>query len=171
MNNEQIIEALTNFAREHQTRIRIHQGCSLSAQIVGIINNYQHSAERALLDAAAFRDHAVTWIAALRIVADSVAKASTHREKDARLRGLIEVMESASEKLCLMRFEFTTSSTWPDVFRSDFPTRHFVERIRQLEAQVKTYEAEREEIAARNIAAGVSHDQQPVPLQTEDIPF
>jgi hypothetical protein len=64
--------------------------------------------------------------------------AGTHAEKNARLRGAIELLESAVEKLRHQHLEDLFSIYhWPDVFRSDYPTRSLMERIHDLERQLK----------------------------------
>lgn len=151
MTPEQTEQALQIIIKEHCERIRIYRGGGIAGQVNGIINDYRNSAERALQDAKDFRDEVLTYFAGLRIVADSITSASTHSEKNARMRGLIEVLESSSEKLRKLHFELTLGPPWPDVFHSDYPTRQFVERIRELEGKVKVYESERDEIARRNI--------------------
>lgn len=166
MTNEQIITAIELLVKDHQSRIRIHRADGIVNQLNGVIQDYQHSAELALSAAADFREEVLRWFCGLRIVADSVANAGTHSEKNARLRGLTEILDSASEKLRKMHFDITLGSAWPDVFRTDYPTRHFLERIRELESQVKAYEAELCERARPNtvVPAGMQLNMEPPPF-------
>jgi hypothetical protein len=155
MTNEQIIDALTNLAKEHQAKIRIYHSDGLLGQIRSVLGQYESRAELSLLSANDFREEVLRWLAGIVIVTDSVANASTHSEKNARLRGLVEVLESAREKLGKMHFDLQTGTMWPDIFRSDYPTRHFLQRIRDLESEVKELREREERIAKANIAAAM----------------
>lgn len=85
-----------------------------------------------------FRDDALQWLGAMQIVIDSAGNASTHHEKNARLRGASEIVASAIAKLRDQEFRFEDSlRDFESIFRTDFPTRHYVHRIHELEDQIK----------------------------------
>lgn len=102
-----------------------------------VIAHYRNLAEQVLENSKDFRNDTANWLRAMRIVADSVGSASTHAEKSARLRGMVEILDWATAKLDSMEFTLQWAHDWPDLWRSDYPTRQYVDRIHQLEAQVK----------------------------------
>jgi hypothetical protein len=67
----------------------------------------------------------------------------THTIKNNRLTGLSELLESAAHKIQNARVEF--GYHWydhVDVFKTDYPVRQFVEKIHELEDQVKQLQKE-----------------------------
>lgn len=91
-----------------------------------------------------FRDDCVNWLRAISIVVESIGNAGTHREKEARCRGAVEVIESAIRKLRDREFDRHSWRFWmDDVFRSDYPTREFVRRIHDLEQELKVLKSDR----------------------------
>ena len=127
--------------KEHQGEQRLYGGSTLADQFRGVMSQYQDTARNALSTSKEFRDRMVINLRAMSIVLGMVANASTHREKDARLRGCIEITEQAIERLQKEQFDIAMCQQPRfdyifDPFRSDFPTRHFVDRIRELEGQV-----------------------------------
>ncbi len=85
-----------------------------------------------------FRDDLLIYFRALSLTLEMTGNASTHREKAARLRGAIEVIEHACEKLRREQFEFHHFwRGWPDIFHSDYPQKEYLDRIHGLEQQVE----------------------------------
>lgn len=128
--------------REHQEKQRYSQGFGSPAEKVkSILREYEDKTTKAYSDVKHFRDDMLTYFRALSLVLTMTGNAGTHAEKNARLRGAIELLESAIEKLRREHLEDLFSIyRWPDVFRSDWPTRRLMERIHDLEAQLKDKE-------------------------------
>ena len=109
-----------------------------------VICQYRDVAAEALSAAKAFRDRMLTHFHALELVMEMVSSASTHREKDARLRGCIELIQSAISKLERESFDLSLVNRpnfdWSHLYRCDFPTRHYVEKIRELEQALAAYQ-------------------------------
>lgn len=84
-----------------------------------------------------FRDDMHAYFRALIIVLDMTGNASTHAEKNARLRGAIELLERMVEQLRGRDLEIIFSHyRWADAFASDFPTRRMMDRIHELESEI-----------------------------------
>jgi hypothetical protein len=115
----------------------VHHANSLKDRFASVIAEYENKTARAFQTAKEFRDRMMIDLRALSITLTMTVNADTHREKAARLRGAIEVIEAAIERLAKGEFELNKSWNFEDVFKSDFPTRHYVERIRDLERQLK----------------------------------
>lgn len=131
------VTRLNNLIEEHSKIQRYHRCGDLPEMIRGIIDHYRQTATNALEASKRFNDDMVNYLRAMSMVLEMTGKASTHREKEARFRGCIELIESGIEK-CRTR-TFDLSNTWhgePDLFRSDFPVRHWMDKVRELEAEV-----------------------------------
>ncbi|HET7210036.1 MAG TPA: hypothetical protein VFI95_25915 [Terriglobales bacterium] len=129
---------LEEVVHRHEQRIRIYAGGYLSDKVVTLINHYDSLATNALVGSKAFRDDVVIWLRAMSLIIDMAANAATHKEKNARLRGCIELCEASMQKLRQMEFDFQRTFYFlEDVFRSDYPVRHFVDRIHELERELE----------------------------------
>jgi hypothetical protein len=123
----------------HEAEQRHHYGGTLAQRLDGLIERYRDGAIRQLRSVKRFRDEMVLQLQAMKIVADMVAAGQTHREKDARLRGMIEVIGGAISKISKIRLEIEDHDSFAyvdDVFRSDYPTRELFRRIHELEREL-----------------------------------
>lgn len=124
-----------------------HQGFGTPAQKVkGILREYEDKTTKAYSDVKHVRDDMLTFFRALALVLNMTGEAATHAEKNARLRGSIELLETAIEKLRHQNLESLFDIyRWPDLFRSEWPTRRLMERIHDLERQVKDLQPQADE--------------------------
>lgn len=127
-------EAVHALVLEHQEKLRIGlASASLAERVRHVIHEYHHKAVESLGQAKAFRDDVLIWLRAMSICVTMVGNAHTHKEKAARLRGLVEVIEGRCAKLREMSFDiaFASGGRWPfeDVFASDYPSRYYIGRI------------------------------------------
>lgn len=129
--------------RQHQTKQNFHQGFGSTAERAkSVLREYEDKATSALSDVKAFRDDMLTYFRALVLILTMTGEAATHAEKAARLRGAIELLESAIEQLRKKDLDLLFSMwRWPDLFRSDWPTRRLMERIHDLERELKDAQA------------------------------
>lgn len=130
---------VADLVREHQDKQRYSQGFGSTAEKAkAVLREYEDRATKALSDVKAVRDDIMTYFRALVLVLTMTGEASTHAEKAARLRGAIELLEQAIEKLRHQDLDALFSSyRWPDLFRSDWPTRRLMERIHDQERELK----------------------------------
>jgi sugar phosphate isomerase/epimerase len=132
------------YLREHEKNQCVyHHHRNLRQHIQAVIEEYRSQTVNALRAAKEFRDRMLVDLRALEMVLHMVSNASTHKEKDARLRGCIELIGGAFQRLEREQFEIAACNHphFDDVFRSDYPTRHYVERIRDLERQLEGWQA------------------------------
>jgi hypothetical protein len=134
-----LLAQLEQLVRTHEEEIGIGYGGTLQYRLSRVLAHYQRTAVEALAEAKAFRDDLLVEFRALVLVTEMAGNASTHREKDARLRGLVELLEGATRRLREHEFGLAHGYGyfWDSVFRSDYPTRHYVRRIHELEDEVK----------------------------------
>lgn len=125
--------------KSHQEKTNYFQGFGSAAERVkSVLRTYEDKAVSALRDTKRFRDDMHSYFRALVIVLEMTGQASTHAEKGARLRGAIELLEQMIERLRRNDLETVFShSHWRDAFASDWPTRRLMDRVHELEAEVK----------------------------------
>lgn len=133
------LNEIQKLINEHQDRQNYHQGFGTPAEkIKTILRQYEDKTTKAYSDVKHVRDDMLTFFRALALVLNMTGEAATHGEKNARLRGAIELLESAIEKLRHQNLESLFDIyRWPDLFRSDWPTRRLMDRIHDLERQIK----------------------------------
>lgn len=140
--NPDEIERLASLVKDKQKDQRIIYHASLSEQIIALIRNYEYETTQALAGVKCFRDDTRMWLQAMVIVANTIGNAGTHREKDARLRGMIEILETVIEKLRTEQSDFDSSYfRWPNLYRSEYPVRRYMERAEGAERQLQETEA------------------------------
>lgn len=121
-----------------ESKRRHHWSGSLPQRLRYTINDMRQTELDAVAGCRVFRDDCVNWLRAVSLVVESVGNAATHSEKTSRCRGAVEIVESAIRKL--RERSFDSPFNWrfwnDDCFRSDYPTREFVRRIHDLEAEL-----------------------------------
>lgn len=130
--------------KKHQTKQGVFQHThNLAQRIKSVMEEYDSTARKALRCSKEFRDRMIIDLRAMTLVLTMVGNASTHKEKDSRLRGCIEILEGAITRLERESFDINLCNQphFDDVFRSDYPTRHYLERIRELEESLKALQA------------------------------
>lgn len=141
------LNEIQKLINEHQDRQNYHQGFGTPAEkIKTILRQYEDKTTKAYSDVKHVRDDMLTFFRALALVLNMTGEAATHGEKNARLRGAIELLESAIEKLRHQNLESLFDIyRWPDLFRSDWPTRRLMDRIHNLERQIKDLQPQTDE--------------------------
>lgn len=120
-----------------QQQLGVHWSGPRPQKLKLIVDQYHSIAHDALRGVEAHRTDLVVSFRALSMILSGVCNAATHREKDARLRAAIELIEGAIERLERQKFEFNLHWTgFPQLFKSDYPSRAYVERIHALEREI-----------------------------------
>lgn len=130
---------VTDVLAEHQEKHRYHLSGPLAEIVQGLIGSYRSQTIQQLRRTKEFRDDMLTWLRAVAIVADATSRAATHQEKNARLRGVVDVIEGAISGLRDQKFEiglYSSPSLDNDVFRSDYPTRELLQTIHKLRDEI-----------------------------------
>ena len=85
----------------------------------------------------------ISHLRGMEIVVDMVGNASTHSEKNARLRGLAEVIQTAIKRATEFSYDFSWKhwGNYNDLFKSDFPMRDVMQQLHQKDAEIKRLEA------------------------------
>lgn len=104
------------------------------------VESLEHKEQKQIQRLKRFQDDSLTYLRALSLIATSVGNAGTHSEKNARLRGMISLIESAIQSV-RDGYEDLLTREWaanPDLFRSDYPVRSYIEKINQLQDEIKS---------------------------------
>jgi hypothetical protein len=99
------------------------------------LTNYKNNEVLAVSNLKTFQEDVLVYLRSISLYAQSVGEAGTHREKDARLRGLISVIETAIGNVRGQRTNLISGS-WsehPDLFTSDYHIRHYTGQINELQ--------------------------------------
>jgi hypothetical protein len=112
----------------------------LDQRVQAMLDCYQSTTVGALEQSKRFRDRLLTDLRAWVLVLTMVANAYTHREKDSRLRGCVELINTCHDTLEKLTFELGPWFPFWDPWKADYPSRYFQDRIRELEAKVADYE-------------------------------
>jgi hypothetical protein len=107
--------------------------------IAGVIRKNNDNAARILSGIKDFATDMVIYLRAVSLTAESAARGGTHRQKAARLDVVLEAIESAIDKIRKHSFDFHDHFYWqyyPDVFRSEYPVREFMDRAHNAEAEL-----------------------------------
>lgn len=130
----EIIAELNKVVEEHETTVRCHHATRLDGRVRSLLENYRHQAAEGLRCMKQFRDDCIVFLRALDLSVCMVGNGATHAEKNARLRGMSEIIARVVSDLRTQEFELAYRHyNFPDFFVSDYPSRAFVERIRALE--------------------------------------
>lgn len=132
------LKKIDDIVRKYEQEDRHSLATNLPERVEYIIRRYRDLATNELAGIKAVRDDMLVWLRAMAMIVDMAGNAATHQEKNARLRGIVELIETTLQKLSEQEFNFQ-SSYWhmPDLFRSDYPTLEYVRRIRELESELK----------------------------------
>lgn len=110
---------------------------TLSQRVQRVVDHYTRMAATSVSNAREFKNDILSWLRAMAINAESVSWAGTHQEKNARLRGLVEVIDQACKRVNELRLEDRTYAyDINDWIKSDFPVREYKRRIYELEAEI-----------------------------------
>jgi len=91
-----------------------------------------------------FVDDLTTCLHAFSLMATSIGDEISHSEKNARLRGLISMIESVAKKVRDNRKDILSGCRYlsVDCFRSDYPVQRYISKITSLENEIKRLKGE-----------------------------
>jgi hypothetical protein len=134
-----------------------HHDKSRQTRLHYMLAHHRDLAEKAVTKGRQLREKVAAEIRAIALVAEAVGDAGTHREKEARARVLTCICNTALDRLDGFDFEERwETSYWPELNRSEYPYRRYLDKIRELESQVEQLKAER--------GQGSSPSADPVPF-------
>lgn len=149
---------LKELIAKHEKVIRICHAGSEVEQIEQIVTHYQDIAAKTLVGSQQFRDDLLVTLRALSMIATMTGNAGTHSEKAARLRGMIELIESMSATLRDMDFNYQYSR-WQflDVFASNYPAMPYISRIKEQEREIEFLREQLEDVQSNKETKEAGH--------------
>jgi hypothetical protein len=129
-------DKLKAFVERMEKESHHHYSGTLTERACAVIGHAQHQAARAVADKMQVIEDMKVYVRGMSMAAEMVAIASTHGEKNARLRGMIELMNSTSGKLndkhqdeLLNTWRFTTYGN------SDLPYQSILRKYDELKRE------------------------------------
>jgi len=124
--------------RQHEQRLQRYEHGSIFGRLQQVLSHYEEGTARTIAHVEQFKTDLMVQLRAWSLIVNMAGNAATHNEKNARLRGMSELLESAIGTLRDMSFESEVHAwQFDDLFRSTFSSRVYVQRIHELEAEVK----------------------------------
>lgn len=116
-------------------------GHTVSEKIENLIDRYKSIADNVNTNAIEFQREFEVWLRAQAMVVEMTGKAVSEDEKNARLRGLLELIEDAVGKLKKHQFDLTLNDLNTVGFcKTEFPVRELMRKNEKLEARCKELE-------------------------------
>ncbi len=140
---EQMVEKWEDSAREYGSGYYHDSDRKLATRVERLINHYQRTAANAISGATSFKSDMLTWLRAMAINAEAVSWGSTHAEKNARLRGLVEVIEAACKRVNEARVDsYRWGHEFDDWMKSDYPVRELLRELHQKDDEIRRLRSE-----------------------------
>lgn len=139
----QFLEELRQAIERHEQTQATGQCGNLVQRFDSVLGRYRNKTTWALAKSQQFQNDVLIALRALGFLVQSAGYAHTHREKDALLRGVSMTLETAINKV--RDFKWSFQDEWgghdnEDIFRADFPVRHFIDQINQLRMKIRVLE-------------------------------
>lgn len=135
INSDELKRMLEKFEKAEHVLRGYHR--TFAERLDSMLLFYRNKTVDAIADTKHLRDDVLIYMRAIAMIVEQAADAGTHSEKNARLRGVISMCETAIKRLRNEEFDFNKRFYWhEDIFRSDMPTRHYIERISELEREI-----------------------------------
>lgn len=129
---------LSSIIAEHEKEINISYCGNDVEKVKCILNHYKTKCLDAATAIKSMQGDVSVWFRAVGIILETVANAATHGEKNARIRGLIEFVETSISKIRDMQLEHYYTWHSPDLWRSEYPVKTLMNENKELKAQIET---------------------------------
>ena len=93
------LERLKQVIKRHSEKIHVHYSGDEIEQVASVINHYEREAAQAIAAKMDMTDNTLTYFRAAVMLVESASMGATHTEKNARLRGLTDLLNHTIEKL------------------------------------------------------------------------
>lgn len=146
------LKAIEDYLKKQQSMLRCHLASNLAAQVEHVVELYRDKATEALVGAKQFRDDALTYFRSIVFLLETAVNDHvSHAEKNARLRGVIVVLECHIQRLRQEQFDFGTSC-----WRQHYDVFRYSETERLLHQQLRETKERCEELTRQ--LESLSHD-------------
>lgn len=131
------VEKLVEDTKKKYAEIQYSE--DLVNSVARTINFLKEQRDRTVVNHQRFIREVHIFFQSLAIVADSVSRASTHTEKNARIRGLIEVIEGCNAKLVDIEEQELLDQHrmgWEPFFKSRYPVRRLLDKYNRQKTEI-----------------------------------
>lgn len=136
-------QKLKKFIEQHEKSIHIYHAGDDVEKVAQIVNHYERIAAESIGKRKQFIEDALVYFRSVVMITETVGMAGTHAEKSARLRGLVELLNSVIEKLKHEQTE-NIMSNWQG-FNWDFSTYPYQSVLQKFDEKKR----ENEELKSR----------------------
>lgn len=135
--SEEILQAIEQIVAEHEKLLNYSCAMSLPDQIKYLIQHYKDDTVKAVSQIKAMRDEILVYLRAISFALEAEFNGGTHAERNARLRGALQVIQETAKRLQDESFTYILDRewTWRDLFHSNLEARDLMNRIYQLEKE------------------------------------
>lgn len=129
-------DKLDDFVKKHEEHQRQHYSGTVIARAFGVLNRYEVDAAKSHAAKLKMVEDMKLYIRSMCMAAEMVGLASTHGEKAARLRGMIELMNNTAAKLEENHHDELLHSWCFSMYgRSDFPYRGVLDKYEEMKRE------------------------------------
>lgn len=137
---QELRNLIEKIASEHNWYLNTRH---LPDQIAALVDHAGREGNNAVREMKSLLENLISHLRALEIVASMVGNGNTHAEKNARLRGLIEVLQTAIHRATEFSYDFSWKhwGNYNDLFKSDFPMRDVTRKLQEKDTEIKRLKA------------------------------
>lgn len=151
-------ETIKNVIKEHEGKIHISHHGNDGDKIAHIVNHYNSLAQNALNGTRAYHEDLITWLRAIEMLLGGILSAQTHREKDIRIRGLVDTIQSIINKARRLDENYWYGTgEFPDFFQCDHPVREIYQRKNELAEKLNKISSELSDINPDDYGSAMKH--------------
>lgn len=145
---KETVDKLKRFIESHEKSIHIYHAGDDSEKVAQIVNHYEKIAAQGIGAKKQMIEDTLVYFRSVVMITESIGLAGTHAEKAARLRGLIELLQSAITKLKQEKEENLLNNwSW---YSWDFSTYPYENILRKFDDLKRENESLKEALAKTN---------------------
>jgi len=142
---------LAEIVQMHEKALSTSFAGGIYNKIKYLLDHYQHKQDIFNFANRKFISDIITQMKALSIVAQMVSNAQTHAEKNARMRGLMEIIDGAINEMQNIDFkEILSSYEYESVFKPTYPVQRLLGKLRDARAELATLKMKYEPETAKD---------------------
>lgn len=132
------MEEIEKIIKRFESDEQYHHSGSVSYKVKQLLGTYQNRTAQAIADKKSLMDDCVIYFRSIAMLIESASMGTTHRDKEARLSGLIELVENTLQKFQNGQTDQLLNSTRYFSFNmSDYPYRAALRRLRRENAELR----------------------------------
>lgn len=136
-------QELIGIINKHQDSIKNYYHGNVVDKVNHLLNHYKDIAAKEIEQRKSLIEDVLVYFRSVVMITETVGMAGTHAEKAARLRGLIELLNSTINKLRNSQTDHLLNNFgWYNWDYSDYPYRSLIEKLSELKRQNEYFKAQ-----------------------------